>query len=40
MLECGDTFDADYLREIAPFMGAAVGLGLRQPGDKIFPDEE
>jgi len=40
MIECGDTFDSDYLKEIAPFMGVAVGLGLRQPGDKIMPEEE
>ena len=29
-----DTFDEEYLKNIAPFVGVAVGLGIRQAGDK------
>lgn len=39
-VECGDTFDSDYLKEISPYMGVAIGLALRQPGDKIYPETE
>ena len=35
-LELGhdDTFEDDYLKNISPFMGVAMGLGIRQAGDK------
>lgn len=35
-LEVGSTLDQDYLKELAPFMVIAVGLGIREPGDKTF----
>ncbi|MCB0338637.1 MAG: type IV pilus assembly protein PilM [Bdellovibrionales bacterium] len=38
-IECGSGFDAEYLGEIACQMGVAIGLGLRQPGDRV-PYEE
>ena len=28
-------FDANYLQELTPFFAIGVGMGLRQPGDKI-----
>lgn len=37
-IDTGDTFEGDYLKEIAPYMGIAVGLGIRQLGDRIIPD--
>ncbi|MBN8550144.1 MAG: type IV pilus assembly protein PilM [Deltaproteobacteria bacterium] len=37
-IEKGDGFDAAYLQEIAPLMSVAVGMGIRQPGDKITPE--
>ena len=30
--------DPVLLKELSPMMAVAVGLALRQPGDKIFPD--
>lgn len=33
-VETGDTFDEQYLQTIAPFVGVAIGMGLRQTGDK------
>lgn len=35
-IECGDGFEKDYLKSISPFIGIAVGMGMRQPGDKEF----
>lgn len=37
-LERSEHIDQAYLTEVAPFMAVAVGLGLRQIGDKIIPD--
>lgn len=37
-LECSEQIDSKYLDEIKPLMAVAVGLGLREPGDKIIPD--
>lgn len=37
-IEKGEGFDAAYLQEIAPTMSVAVGMGIRQPGDKITPE--
>ena len=37
-VDCEEGFDQAYLKQIAPLMGIAVGLGLRQPGDKEIPD--
>jgi type IV pilus assembly protein PilM len=31
-------FDKKYLDELNPFLSVAVGLGIREPGDKIIPD--
>ncbi|MCO6429284.1 MAG: type IV pilus assembly protein PilM [Deltaproteobacteria bacterium] len=39
-LDCGDTFDQNYLKEIAPFMSIGVGMATRQPGDRIIPEFE
>lgn len=33
-IEHDDTFDEEYLKNIAPFVGVVVGLGIRQAGDK------
>jgi type IV pilus assembly protein PilM len=39
-IACGETFDEDYLKEISPYMGVAVGLALRQAGDKVYPEAD
>jgi type IV pilus assembly protein PilM len=36
-VDLGSSFEDDYLKELSPFMGVCVGLGLRQPGDRIVP---
>ena len=33
-VECGDIFDDEYLKNISPFVSIALGMGLRQPGDR------
>ncbi|RMG44739.1 MAG: type IV pilus assembly protein PilM [Candidatus Dadabacteria bacterium] len=35
-VECGEGVDPGYVKELGALMGVAVGLGLRQPGDKIM----
>jgi type IV pilus assembly protein PilM len=35
---CGKDLDAAYLKEAGSKMAVCVGLGLRQPGDKVIPD--
>ncbi len=37
-IEKGDSFDAAFLQEVGPLMSVAVGLGIREPGDKIIPE--
>lgn len=37
-IDCGEGFDQAYLNELAPLMSVCVGLGLRQPADRILPD--
>lgn len=37
-IEVGDSFDPAFLQEVGPMLSIAVGLGIRQPGDKIIPD--
>lgn len=37
-IKCESGFDADYLKEIAPGMTIAIGLGMRQAGDRIVPE--
>lgn len=37
-LEIGTDFEAAYLEELKPYMAICVGMGLRQPGDKLIPD--
>lgn len=37
-VEIPETFDRQYLTELTPLMSIAVGLGLRQTGDKIIPE--
>ena len=39
-IDCGDTFDQEYLKEIAPFMSIGVGMAMREPGDRIIPEYE
>lgn len=39
-ITCGEDFDKEYLSQIGPSMSVAVGLGIRQPGDRILPDED
>jgi len=39
-LDCRVGFDRLFLAEMAPFMGVAVGLALRHPGDKVMPEIE
>jgi type IV pilus assembly protein PilM len=34
-ISIGNGFDAQYLKEIGPLMGVAIGMGIRQPGDRI-----
>lgn len=34
-VECADTVDPQHVREVAPLMGICVGMGLREPGDRI-----
>jgi type IV pilus assembly protein PilM len=31
-------FDSEYLKEIGPQMAVAIGLGLREAGDRVIPD--
>ncbi len=33
-VNCQDSFDSEYLKEIGPSMGVSVGLALRRDGDK------
>lgn len=33
-IECGSVFEADYLKEVSPRMSVALGLALREPGDR------
>ena len=35
-----DGIDETYIKEVEPYMAIAVGLGIRQPGDKIIPEWE
>jgi type IV pilus assembly protein PilM len=37
-VEKSSSFDAAYLAEIGPVMSVAIGMGIRQPGDKIIPE--
>ncbi len=37
-LERSEQIDEAYLADVAPLMAVAVGLGLRELGDKIIPD--
>ncbi len=37
-LECGEEIDKAYLQEIKAFMAVAVGMGIRQAGDRIMPE--
>lgn len=39
-IEHGEGFDAAYLQEIGPLFSVAVGMGIREPGDKVIPDYE
>jgi type IV pilus assembly protein PilM len=36
-VEFDDGFDVSYLKQVAPFMAVALGLGVREPGDKEIP---
>ncbi|MBX7138234.1 MAG: type IV pilus assembly protein PilM [Oligoflexia bacterium] len=38
VIEAGEGVDADYLKEVAPLMSIALGMAIRQPGDRIIPD--
>lgn len=37
-IDCDESIDQSYLKEVGPLMSIGVGLGIRQPGDKIIPD--
>lgn len=37
-VQCGSGFDQALLDQTRPFMGVAIGLGLRRPGDRIVPE--
>ncbi len=39
-IDCGSNFDAQYLKDLSPFMGICVGMGTRQPGDKMSWDQD
>ena len=39
-IDVGDVLDAESISDLAPIMGVAVGLGIRQPGDKEIPEIE
>ena len=39
VIDTGDGFDSNYLKEIAPMMSVAVGMAIRKPGDKEIPEE-
>ena len=36
-VEIGEGFDLSFVKANAPFMTIALGLGIREPGDKIVP---
>lgn len=38
-IECGSSFESGFLSEIALRMSVGVGLALREPGDKIYPED-
>jgi len=37
-IEVPSGFDKAYIKDLGPSLAVAVGLGLREPGDKIIPD--
>lgn len=37
-LKYGEGFDPEYLKQLSPIMSINVGMGIRQPGDKVIPD--
>ncbi len=37
-IDTSEGFDPDFLNELRPQMAVALGLGLRQPGDREIPD--
>lgn len=34
------SFDRAYLEELEPFMAVALGMGIREPGDRVIPEWE
>lgn len=38
-IELGEDFDRKNLEEVSPFMAVAVGMGIRQPGDRVTAGE-
>lgn len=37
-IESGESFEQGYLSEISQSLSVAIGLALREPGDKIYPE--
>jgi type IV pilus assembly protein PilM len=38
-LEMGGDFDAELLKQLGPSVGVACGMALREPGDRIMPED-
>ena len=38
-IEVPASFDAAYIKSLSPFIGVAVGLALREPGDRMAPSD-
>ena len=36
-IDCGDGIDKNYLAEIGPGVAVALGMGAREPGDRLIP---
>lgn len=37
-IEVGTQFDKAYLKDVGPLLAVSVGMGIREPGDRIIPD--
>lgn len=37
-IDLGDSFDEEYVKDVAPLIGIGVGMGIREPGDREVPD--
>lgn len=37
-IDVGTQFDKTYLKEVGPLIGIAIGMGIREPGDRVIPE--